>query len=367
MTTAEPARWLDQVESLAREALPAPVFRYVAEGARDEITLGEAVAAWQSIRVAPHVLRDVRTVRTSTDLLGTTFDLPLGIAPMTLQRAAHPEGEVAMARAAKTAGVPLVVSSNAGRTFADIGATGVTWWLQLYMTADRADSAPVLEAAASAGATAVVLTVDTPVVGTRYPAPGAEPFWQGADPTWLGANTPLATGLEPADRPKAMDLGPADIDWLTATTGLPVVVKGVLRPDDARVCASAGAGAVWISNHGGRQLDQVLATAACVAGVRDAVGDAAQVYVDGGLRSGLHVMLALALGADAAFVGRPMFHALAAGGAEGAALALAELGAELVESMRLAGCPTVADTRGIACPDRRSAPGNASDLREPPV
>ena len=105
-------RWLDQVESLARDALPEPVFRYVAEGARDEITLGEAVAAWQSIRVAPRVLRDVRHVETSTDLLGTTFDLPLGIAPMTLQRAADPDGEVAMARAAAAAGVPLVVSSN---------------------------------------------------------------------------------------------------------------------------------------------------------------------------------------------------------------------------------------------------------------
>ena len=154
------------------------------------------------------------------------------------------------------------------------------------------------------------------------------------------------------DRPKAMDLGPADVAWLMTTTGLPVVVKGVLRPDDALVCASAGASAVWISNHGGRQLDQAVATATCVAAVRAAVGATAQVYVDGGVRSGLHAMLALSLGADAAFVGRPMFHALAAGGAEGAARALAELAVELVESMRLAGCSTLAETRGIAHPHR---------------
>ena len=128
-------RWLDQVTSLARERLPEPVFRYVEEGARDEVTLGEATEAWRSIRLAPYVLRDVREVDTTCTLLGDSFRLPVGIAPMTLQRAAHPDGEIAMARAAAAAGVPLVVSSNAGSTFADIAATGVTWWLQVYVAA----------------------------------------------------------------------------------------------------------------------------------------------------------------------------------------------------------------------------------------
>ena len=127
-------RWLDQVEALARQALPEPVFRYVAEGARDEISVGEAVAAWQSIRLAPHILRDVRHVEASTDLLGTTYDVPLGIAPMTLQRAADPDGEVAMARAAAATGVPMVVSSNSGSTFSDIAGTGVSWWLQTLLS-----------------------------------------------------------------------------------------------------------------------------------------------------------------------------------------------------------------------------------------
>ena len=341
-------RWLDQVESLARDALPEPVFRYVAEGARDEISVREAVAAWQAIRVAPRILRDVRKVETSTDLLGTTFDLPLGIAPMTLQRAADPDGEVATARAAAAAGVPLVVSSNSGRTFEDIGATGVAWWLQIYMPIQREDALPLLNAAVAAGATAVVLTADTPVVGTRYPSPEGPHVWEMADPSWLNANSSVTSGLEPEDRARAMDLGPADVAWLAEATGLPVVVKGVLRADDAERCAAAGASALWVSNHGGRQLDQVVATAGCVAAVRAATPDGVQVYVDGGVRSGLHVMLAVALGADAAFVGRPIFHALAAGGADGAQRALEELGAELVESMRLAGCPTLADTREIA-------------------
>lgn len=359
MSTGTSGRWLDQVESLARASLPEPVFRYVVEGARQEITLREATAAWDEIRVAPRILRDVSVIDTSTTLLGATFALPLGIAPMTLQRAADPDGEVAMARAAAAGGVPLVVSSNAGSTFADIRSTGVTWWLQLYVPQNRQEAAQLLEAAVASGAAGVVLTADAPVLGTRYRSSGGPHVWDMADPSWVGANA-TSVGVQPADRSKAMDLGPADITWLGEATGLPVVVKGVLRPDEAALCVCAGASAVWVSNHGGRQLDQAVATARCVAGVREAVGGAAQVYVDGGVRNGLHVLLALALGADAAFVGRSMFHSLAAGGTDGVTRALGDLGVELVESMRLAGCATAAETRGITSPDR------GTGLKEPP-
>ena len=344
-------RWLDQVTSLARERLPEPVFRYVEEGARDEVTLHEATPAWSSIRLAPYVLRDVREVDTSCTLLGDDFRLPVGIAPMTLQRAADPDGEIAMARAAAAAGVPLVVSSNAGSTFADIAATGVTWWLQVYVAVDRSSTEPLLRQAIADGASGIVLTADTPVLGTRYGLPDEPPVWEVAEPGWVGVNAPESIGLTPADRLKAMDLGPADVGWLVEATSLPVVVKGVLRPDDARTCVDAGASAVWVSNHGGRQLDRVVATAHCVAPVRAAVGDDVQVYVDGGVRSGLDVLTASALGADAVFVGRPLFHALAAGGEEGVTRALEELGSELVESLRLAGCSSLAATAGIACPD----------------
>jgi 4-hydroxymandelate oxidase len=343
-------RWLDQVEALAREALPAAVFRYVAEGAREEISLREASPAWDAVRLAPRVLRDVRTVHTGAALLGTDFAVPLGVAPMTLQRAADPAGEVTMAAAAQHAGVPMVLSSNAGSTFADVAATGAHWWLQVYVAADRRDTVPMLEAAAAAGAEAVVLTADTPVLGTRYPVAGRPGVWEVADPGWIGANASVPTGLDPEAREKAMDLSPDDIGWLAQTTGLPVVVKGVLRPDDARRCVAAGAKAVWISNHGGRQLDQVVATATCVEAVRDAVGDSAEVYVDGGIRSGLHVLIALALGADAVFVGRPLFHALAADGRAGVDRALEEYAVELVECMRLAGCAHRQEAPGLVAP-----------------
>lgn len=345
-------RWLDQVEALAREALPEAVFRYVAEGARRELTLREATPAWDSIRLAPRVLNDVRSVHMQTTLLGTSFEAPIGIAPMTLQRAAHPAGEVAMAAAAARAGLPMVLSSNSGSTFAEIEATGARWWLQVYVDADRRDTEQVLGSAAASGAAAVVLTVDTPVLGTRYQLPGGPGIWEVADPAWFGANTPAIGGLAPADRAKAMDLGPDDIGWLAETTGLPVVVKGVLRPDDARRCVDAGARGVWISNHGGRQLDQVVATAHRVEAIRDAVEATAELYVDGGLRSGLHVLVALALGADAAFIGRPLFHALAADGQAGVDLALSELTAELEESLRLSGCADLHATRGLVAQGR---------------
>lgn len=340
-------RWLDRVEGLAREALPPAVFRYLAEGASDEITLREATPAWSTYRLAPRVLRDVSQVDTSVDLFGHRHALPIGIAPMTLQRAADPEGEIAMARAAALADVPFVVSSNAGSTFADIAATGATWWLQAYIAADRQDSLPLLEQAVRHGASAIVLTVDTPLLGTRYPAPDTPKVWEIAEPGWLGANASTTTGLDPADRAKAMDLGPGDLAWLRRVTSLPVVVKGVLRPDDARRCLAAGASAVWVSNHGGRQLDQAVATAHALAPVVEGVGKPAQVYVDGGLRNGLHVLIALALGARAVFVGRPMFHALAAEGTQGAIRALQELGDELTEAMRLSGSPSLADTPGL--------------------
>jgi 4-hydroxymandelate oxidase len=248
---------------------------------------------------------------------------------MTLLRAADPEGEVTMAAAAHRGGVPMVLSSNAGSTFAEVAATGAHWWLQVYVAADPAD---------------------TPAPGTRYRVPDTPRVWDVADPAWIGANAPNALGLEPESREKAMDLGPDDIARVADTTGLPVVVKGVLRPDDAERCVTAGARAVWVSNHGGRQLDQVVATAHCVAGVRSALGGSAEVYVDGGIRSGLHVLVALALGADAAFVGRPLFHALAADGGRGVDRAVRDYAQELVESMRLAGCSALGDAPGLVVP-----------------
>ncbi|WP_202879510.1 alpha-hydroxy acid oxidase [Serinicoccus kebangsaanensis] len=330
-------------DALARagDALPAPVLEYLMTGAGEGISAAEAGEAWRALRLRPRVLRDVSTVDLTTQLLGEATHLPFAVAPTTLQRAVHPEGEVAMARACATAGQLLVVSSNAGSTFAEIGATGARWWLQAYLTQDRSRSAPVLETAVAAGAQAVVLTVDTPVVSTKRYA--GDTVWEATDPALLRVNFPV--GADPAqDAEKATDLGPADIAWLTTVTGLPVVVKGVLRGDDAVRCLEAGAAAVWVSSHGGRQLDRAVPTASALPEVRDAVGEHAEVYVDGGVRTGLDVLVALAAGADAVFAGRAPVLALL-DGEEGVWTWQQTWAAELVEAMRLAGVATVPQVR----------------------
>ncbi|MGZ4436756.1 MAG: alpha-hydroxy acid oxidase [Nocardioides sp.] len=327
----------DRLEQRAREVLPEPVHRYVRQGARDGVTAGEATAAWDRFRFLPQVLRDVTDVDTATTLLGTHVRTPVAVGPTTMQRAVHAEGEVAMARAVAAAGALMVVSSNAGSTFEDIGATGVPWWLQMYVTAERSVTVPLVERAVAAGARAVVLTADTPVVGTKYD--DGPTVWDLAEPSWLRANFPPGHGDRPGEE-KAVDLGPQDVEWLAGVSGVPVVVKGVLQPGDARRCVDAGAAAVWVSNHGGRQLDRAAPTADCLAGVVDAAGPDAEVYVDGGLRHPAHVLAALALGARGAFLGRPPLWALAVDGEAGVTGLLDGLTDGLAEALTLAGCPS---------------------------
>lgn len=333
-------RWLDALPGLAEQRLPDRVWRYFAAGAREGVTTEEATRAWCSHRFVPHVLRDVTEVDTSTRLLDTGFRLPFGIAPTSMQRAAHPEGERGMARAAAQAGVPHVVSSNAGFPFAEIGDGRSSWWLQAYLTTDRARATPMLQAAVDAGAGAIVLTVDTPVAGTKYAL--AEEAWEGIDRSWYRCNYPFSPG-----RDWARDIVADDIGRLRELTGLPVVAKGVLRADDAMSCVAAGAEAIWVSNHGGRQLDRAVSTAAALPEVVKAVGGETEVYVDGGVRTGLDVLTALALGARAVFLGRLPLYALAVAGGDGVTRLLSELETELVEAMRLAGAPTVSQTHGI--------------------
>lgn len=350
-----PRRYIDELESVARERLLAEVFFYFSQGAGEGLSTAEAVAAWDRFRFVPRVLQDVTDVELSTSLLGTRVRSPFCIAPTTLQRAAHRDGELAMARAAREAGSLLVVSSNAGSTFADIGDVGTPWWLQMYVTADRTLTAPVVERAVAAGARAIVLTADTPVVGTKYA--GAREVWDVIDPTWLRRN--FTDGdQESVGAEKATDLGPQDVAWLSSTFELPVVVKGVLHPADARRCVDAGAAAVWVSNHGGRQLDRAVATADALGAVAEEVGGDAEVYVDGGVRRGVHALAAGALGARATFLGRPALYALTAGGADGVVRLLEDLAAELEEALRLAGA-THLDGLG---PDLMAARNRADPL-----
>jgi 4-hydroxymandelate oxidase len=338
---------LDELEVIATRSLPGPISEFYNQGSSAGLATSAAPAAWDRKRLRPRMLRDVSSVSTATTVLGHDVASPILVAPTALQRAAHPDGEVATARAVAGARSLMALSSNSGSTFEDIGATGAAWWLQAYVMRDRGLTTAMLERARAAGATAIVLTADTPVVGHKRNA--GLPAYDTVPADFVLINVDKA-GVPASALDKADDLTPEAIGWLGGVTGLPVIVKGILRADDARTVAKAGAAAVWVSNHGGRQLDQAVATADALPEVVAAVsGTGAEVYVDGGLRRAEHVLAALALGANAAFLGRPVLWALTAGGAEGqggesgVAELLAEFTSDLRHVMTLAGARNVAE------------------------
>lgn len=320
------------LEERAEAMLPRAVYDFYAGGAGTESTLDDNVAAWRRVRLRPRVLRDVSRVDTATALLGTPVATPVMVAPTAYHRLAHDDGEVATAKGTAAAGSLLTVSSRVSRRIEDVAAAAGAWWFQVYVMRDRDLTRRLVERAAAAGAGALVLTGDTPYLGkTRQPRgdlPGADFFVN------LG---------ELDDRRRAEqahDVTTSDIGWLRDVSGLPVLVKGVLRGDEARRCVDAGASGVIVSNHGGRQLDGALATADALPDVVAALGrQGAEVYVDGGVRDGTDVLRALALGARGVLVGRGALWALATAGADGVQDMLAGLTGELAHAMALAGAP----------------------------
>ena len=327
---------LDALEASARESLDRGTFDYIAGGADDELTLAANRSAWDEILLRPRVLRDVRRIDTSTTLLGTPLRSPIGVAPTAFQRLVHPEGECAMAKGAAARNCLMVLSTRATATPADCheAAPSGPRWYQVYVLNDRSRTERMIGEAVEAGISALVLTADTPVLGRRR----RDVVNQFALPPNLGGPS---LHLEPGEEgnlvDQAADVTFDDIGWLHDISGLPVVVKGVVRADDAAACVEAGAAAVWVSNHGGRQLDGCVPTAVALQEVVAAVGAQAEVYVDGGVRRGSDVLRGLAIGADAVFVGRPPVWGLANGGSDGVELVLKGLTGELKLAMALAG------------------------------
>jgi 4-hydroxymandelate oxidase len=335
---------LDALEEEARTLLEPGAFDYIAGGAEDEVTLADNVEAWKRVRIRPKVLRDVSAVDASTTLLGQRVTSPIGIAPTAFHRLAHPDGEEATAQAAAETGSLMVLSTRATATAAEVRAVApdALLWFQVYVLTDRKRTARLIEAAVGEGAKALVLTADTPFLGRRL----RDVRNRFVLPANIGdASSSLA--LEPGEEGSLVDQDPSitfdDIGWLASIGDVPVVVKGVLRGDDAARCVEAGAAGVWVSNHGGRQLDGAIATADALPDVVAAVGEGAEVYVDGGIRRGSDALKGLALGARAVFVGRPVLWGLATGGSKGVVRVLHGLQGELTHAMSLAGAPTVAD------------------------
>jgi len=349
------------MEEAARQAIGEMAYAYYAGAADRERQLADNVAAWDRWRLHPHVLVDVTERTTATTVLGAPVASPVLVAPTAIQGLAHPEGEVAIARGAAAAGAGMVLSSLATRTLEDVAAAAPDGlrWMQVYVLRDRGITTEMVGRAVDAGYKALVLTVDAPVSGLRH-----REIREGVhlpDDLSLPNLGPASTERAHAGGFMAVVSGQFDptltydtIGWLADLSGLPVVVKGVLRGDDAARCVDAGAAAVLVSNHGARQLDDGPATADVLAEVADSVADRAEVYVDGGIRRPADVVKALALGARAALIGRPVIWSLATGGDRGVAELLDWFAAEVRRTLALCGALSPADVdRSLV----RPAPG----------
>lgn len=339
-----------QLEPLATALLAGPVWDYVSGGAADELTLRANDSSWADIGLAPHTLVDVSKLDTSLELLGHSLSHPILLAPTARHTAYHPQGEFETVRGAKAADTLYVQSSLSGTQLEPIAelATAIDqpWWFQLYIQRDRGWTRELVERAAAGGATAIAVTVDTPTLGARdrdkrdnlgAAAGVVYPILDGA---------PVQPDLTPAHRRiynphLSPDLTWDDLEWLISASGLPVLPKGILRPDDARRAVDAGAAGIMVSNHGARNLDTVPATSVALPGIVDAVGGEVPVLVDGGIRRGTDVAKALCLGANAVLIGRPYIWGLTAYGAEGVQHVVEILRTELEMAMALLGAPTL--------------------------
>jgi isopentenyl diphosphate isomerase/L-lactate dehydrogenase-like FMN-dependent dehydrogenase len=313
----------------AREKVDPKVWCYFEGGAGDEATLRANVAAWERWQLRPRMLVDVSELTTATTLLGTEVSSPLGIAPFAMQRLLDPEGEVATARAAAAAGTLFTVSTLTTATHAEIAAAGPgPRWFQLYVLKDRQRTLDHMHEAREAGYSALVLTVDVPYLGRRE-----RDLRLGFENPPPDLHLPYATLFE---------MSPAltwrDLEWIRAEIPLPLVLKGILTREDAELAVEHGADAIWVSNHGGRQLDGAPAGLEALPEVAEAVAGPAEVYVDGGIRRGIDVLKALALGANAAFAGRAFACALAVDGEAGVTHALSLLSNEVALGLGLLGC-----------------------------
>jgi len=338
-----------ELEKLAKEKLPQSAHDYYASGAWDEVTLRENRAAFERIKTHYRVLVDVSWRDLTTTLLGQNISMPILIAPTAFHKLAHPEGELATVRAAGAAGTIMVLSSLSTTLVEDVtkAATGPVWF-QLYINKDRGFTRELVARVEAAGCTALMLTVDTPEWGRRerdvrnkFHLPSGL-----AAVNLLPSNTRgEVIGQSGAGMGQAfawmLDASVTwkDVDWLRSLTKLPVILKGICRADDAQRAVESGANGIVVSNHGGRQMDTAPATIEVLPRCADAIGGRVPILMDGGVRRGLDVLKALALGATAVQVGRPILWGLAAGGQEGVEAALGLLRQEFDLAMALAGCP----------------------------
>ncbi len=350
---------IHEFEALARDQLSAEVNAYVTGGAGDEVTVADNQAAFTRYRLRPRVLVDVSDIDPSAELLGRRVALPVGLAPTGWQRFVHADGELASARAAGRCGVPLCLSTGSNFSLEDVAAAhdeagGVLRWFQLYVNRDRGLVENLLKRSREKGYEAVVVTADLPVLGYRE-----SQFRHEMNPSEDVA--PANFDAYARDRSRSPleflegftdpSLTWDDLPWIAEVSQLPIVVKGVMTAEDARIAIEYGAAGIVVSNHGGRQLDGVSATLDVLPEVVEAVDGRAEVLLDGGIRRGTDILKALALGARAVLAGRALIFGLAVDGEAGARRVLELLHTELELALALAGCASpAAVTRAHVAP-----------------
>jgi L-lactate dehydrogenase (cytochrome) len=360
------AACVSDYRALAKARLPHFLFEYLDGGSYGEVTLGRNVADLEAVALRQRVLRDVSSIDLSTELFGTRWAMPVGLGPVGLAGMYARRGEVQAARAAAEANVPMVLSTVSGCSLGEVARSGHVPWYQLYFVKDRGFVADMIERAKTEGSAALVLTVDLAVPGSRYRdyrAAGAglrRTMQLLSRPDWVWdvgiCGRPISLGnLEPIVGRKAplsdfqawihANFDPSvswgDVQWVRERWDGPLIIKGILDPEDARQATAARADAIVVSNHGGRQLDGVSSTARALPRVVEAIGGQIPILVDGGVRSGLDVVRMLALGADFVLLGRAWAYALAAAGGEGVAHVLKIIEAEMRVAMALTACTSV--------------------------
>jgi L-lactate dehydrogenase (cytochrome) len=358
---------------LARRRLPPMFFEYIDGGSYAEVTLKRNVEDFEAIALRQRVMRDMSRLDMSVQTLGQTLSMPLGLSPVGMAGMYARRGETQAARAAAEAGIPFCLSTVSVCPVEEVAATGTAPWFQLYMLKDRGYMRALLERAKAAGCPVLVFTVDLPLPGSRYRDvrsgfTGASGMSGALNTAWQGVTHPawvwdLYMGGQPHTLGNVQDAVTGgrrvndflswiaknfdrsvtwkDLDFVREIWDGPIVIKGVLDPDDARDTVKAGAQGLIVSNHGGRQLDGVKSSVSALPRIVDAVGGDLEVFLDGGVRSGLDVLKALALGARACFVGRAWAYALGAGGQPMISRMLGTLKSELATAMILTGCDDV--------------------------
>jgi 4-hydroxymandelate oxidase len=368
-----PTADVTQFEPPARRRLSQMAYDYVRSGGGDEISMRENRAGFERLQLEPSVLVDVSQIDTRVNLFGSELESPILLAPVAYHRLYHAEGEVGTARGASAAGAGFVISTFTTTSIDEIARnTQRPIWFQLYVQRDRAFTKDMVQRAVASGCKAVCLTVDTPVLGNRY---GQLSFGlpKGMECVHLrglkAPGTAQVTGHK-TQRASIYDtlFDPSfnwnDLEWLRSVAGVPVLLKGVLSAEDGRLAVSCGADGVIVSNHGGRNLDTVPATIDALPRVVDAVAGRIPVMLDSGVRRGTDVLMALALGAKAVFIGRPYVYGLALGGAKGVERVISILRDELERAMALTGRRSIAEIDATVL-RRANDAGAGKALRSP--